>query len=179
MSTFSITVSAGSAEELLSELLTVVNAMSAGAGLALTAPQADASVKEEQTAKETSPEPEPAANVPSGRRGGRGKAADKTPEAEPEAEAEAESEEPKEETKGRRSRGAAKKDDLVNDNEEQAALRSQLIVDLQDLADVEEAHSEVQDALARTGAKSVKEVASASLGDFNEAIQELIGKYFE
>lgn len=177
MSTFSITVSAGSAEELLSELLTVVNAMSAGAGLTLTAPQADVSVKEEQIAKETSPEPEPAANLPSGRRGGRGKAADKTPEAEPEAEAVAE--EPKEETKGRRSRGAAKKDDLVNDNEEQAALRAQLIVDLQDLADVEEAHGEVQEALQRVGAKSVKEVASASLGDFNEDIQVLIAKYFE
>lgn len=187
MSTFSITVSAGSAEELLSELLTVVNAMSAGAGLALTskkqevspfnkegdysdlsAAEADAQYEREQEEK---------AAKPSGRRGGR-KTAEKTPEAEPEAEA-AESEEPKEEPKGRRSRGVAKKDDLVNDNEEQAALRAQLIVDLQDLADVEEAHSEVQDALARTGAKSVKEVASASLGDFNEDIQVLIAKYFE
>lgn len=184
MSTFSITVSAGSAEELLSELLTVVNAMSAGAGLALTskkqevapfnkegdysdlsAAEADAQYESEQEEK---------AAKPSGRRGSR-----KDAEKAPEPEAEAESEEPKEETKGRRSRGAAKKDDLVNDNEEQAALRSQLIVDLQDLADVEEAHSEVQDALARTGAKSVKEVASASLGDFNEDIQVLIAKYFE
>ena len=182
MSTFSITVSAGSAEELLSELLTVVNAMSAGAGLALTskkqevapfnkegdysdlsAAEADAQYESEQEEK---------AAKPSGRRGSR-KAAEKAPEPE------AESEEPKEEPKGRRSRGAAKKDDLVNDNEEQAALRAQLIVDLQDLADVEEAHGEVQEALQRVGAKSVKEVASASLGDFDALIQPLIAKYFE
>ena len=172
-----LTVEGTTAEELLSNLIAAANAMSAGAGLALTAPKKGADVVkevvEEQLAKE-----EPAADTPAptGRRGGR-KAAEKA--AEPEAETEAEAEEPKEETKGRRSRGATKKEELVNDNEEQAALRAQLIVDLQDLADVEEAHSEVQDALDRTGAKSVKEVASASLGDFNEDIQVLIAKYFE
>lgn len=83
-----------------------------------------------------------------------------------------------EETKGRRSRTTEKKS-LVDDNEEQAALRAQLVTDLQDLADVEEAHGEVADALKRVGAKTVKEIASDSLGDFNEDIQELIGKYFE
>lgn len=179
-----LTVEGTTAEELLSNLIAAANAMSAGAGLALTskkqevtpfnkegdysdlsAAEADAQYEREQEEK---------AAKPSGRRGGR-KAAEKDPE--PEAEAAAE--EPKEETKGRRSRGAAKKDDLVNDNEEQAALRAQLIVDLQDLADVEEAHVEVQEALDRVGAKSVKEVASASLGDFNEDIQVLIAKYFE
>lgn len=175
MSDLKLTISGATAEELLSNLIAAANAMSAGAGLALSAkdpvsadaamsvgvenaaPGADAPAGEE---KETA--------APTGRRGGR-KAAEEAPEAE----------EPKEETKGRRSRGAAKKDDLVNDNEEQAALRAQLIVDLQDLADVEEAHGEVQEALQRVGAKSVKEVASASLGDFNEAIQVLIAKYFE
>lgn len=180
-----LTVEGTTAEELLSNLIAAANAMSAGAGFSLSsrglmevapfnkegdysdlsAAEADAQYEREQEEK---------AAKPSGRRGGR-KAAEKDPE--PEAEAAAE--EPKEETKGRRSRGAAKKDDLVNDNEEQAALRAQLIVDLQDLADVEEAHVEVQEALDRVGAKSVKEVASASLGDFNEDIQVLIAKYFE
>lgn len=173
MSDLKLTISGSNAEELLSNLIAAANAMSAGAGFMLVGngniksfdgSAADASVKEDPIAKETSPQTEPAATVPSGRRGGRGKAAEKTPEAEP---------------KSRRSRGAAKKDDLVNDNEEQAALRAQLIVDLQDLADVEEAHGEVQEALHGVGAKSVKEVASASLGDFDAHIQPLIAKYFE
>ena len=82
------------------------------------------------------------------------------------------------EPKGRRSRTTEKKS-LVDDNEEQAILRAQLVTDLQDLADVEEAHGEVADALKRVGAKTVKEIASDSLGDFNEDIQGLIGKYFE
>lgn len=185
-----LTVEGTTAEELLSNLIAAANAMSAGAGLALSANYGVKVVKGENSesyvagvAKEdAAAKEEPAADTPAptGRRGGR-KAAEKAPEPEAEAElgAELEAEEPKEEPKGRRSRGAAKKDELVNDNEEQAALRAQLIVDLQDLADVEEAHGQVQEALQRTGAKSVKEVASASLGDFNEAIQVLIGKYFE
>lgn len=178
-----LTVEGTTAEELLSNLIAAANAMSAGAGFSLSSAKTPAQAPKTEKADnaETVEELEvveaPAARVeaaPTGRRGGR-KAAEKAPE----PEAEAESEEPKEEPKGRRSRGAAKAEDPVNDNEEQAALRAQLIVDLQDLADVEEAHGEVQEALQRVGAKSVKEVASASLGDFDADIQPLIAKYFE
>lgn len=166
-----LSVEGKTAEELLSNLLAAANAMSAGAGLALVSekPQTPAveDKKAEQKEEKLPEEPEtPAADTkPTGRRGAR-RGGDKAPE---------EDSAPK----GRRSRGAAKSDNLVDDNEEQAALRAQLITDLQDLADVEEAHSEVQDALKRVGAKSVKEIASASLGDFDADIQVLIGKYFE
>lgn len=79
------------------------------------------------------------------------------------------------ETTGRRGRGAAK-ENPVNDDEEQAALRAQLVTDLQVLADNESAHKAVSDALARVGAKNVHEIASASLGDFNEDIQPLLAE---
>lgn len=167
-----LTIEGITAEELLVNLIAAANAMSAGADLSLSAGNKPAEDKKKADVKEDEAVVEhqqPESTVPTGRRGAR-KGAEKADKAD-DADASA--------GKGRRSRGAAKADDLVNDNEEQAALRAQLITDLQDLADVEEAHGEVQEALQRTGAKSVKEVASASLGDFNEAIQALINKYFE
>lgn len=162
-----LTVEGITAEELLSNLLAAANAMSAGGGFSLTANGVvnTGGVKEDKKPEQKdeplpdAPE-QPSADVkPTGRRGAR-KGADKAPEEDSAG-------------KGRRSR-STKSDDLVNDNEEQAALRAQLITDLQDLADVEEAHSEVQDALKRVGAKSVKEVASASLGDFDADIQKIL-----
>lgn len=161
-----LSVEGKTAEELLSNLLAAANAMSAGAGLALVSekpktPAADDRKPEHEEAKLPEEPETPAVDAkPTGRRGAR-RGGDKAPEEDSAG-------------KGRRSRGAAKPDNLVDDNEEQAALRAQLITDLQDLADVEEAHSEVQDALKRVGAKSVKEVASASLGDFDADIQKIL-----
>ena len=162
-----LTVEGKTAEELLSALIAAAKAMSAGAGLDLVSekPQTAAEDKKPDAAEEPAADPKP-----TGRRGGRNKAEDTAEQSEA-AEAPA--------AKGRRSRGAAKVDDLVNDNEEQAALRAQLMVDLQDLADVEDAHKEVAEALKRVGAKSLSEVASASLGDFDADIQPLIAKYFD
>lgn len=76
---------------------------------------------------------------------------------------------------GRRSRGTGK-ENPVNDNEEQAELRTQLVTDLQVLADDEKAHKAVYDALARVGSKSVHEIPSSLLGDFNEDIQPLLAE---
>lgn len=164
-----LTVEGISAEELLSNLIAAANAMSAGADLSLSAGNKNAEDQNKTEVKEDAPEQteKPADTAPTGRRGAR-KGAEKADKADDASAG-----------KGRRSRGAAKTDDLVNDNEEQATLRAQLITDLQDLADVEEAHGQVQEALARAGAKSVKEIASASLGDFNADIQKLINQYFE
>lgn len=70
------------------------------------------------------------------------------------------------------------KDKLIADNAEQAALRQQLIVDLADLADIEEAHKKVYEALQRVGSGSINEVATGSLEAFAEDIDALIAEYF-
>lgn len=70
------------------------------------------------------------------------------------------------------------KDKLIADNAEQAALRQQLIVDLDDLADIEEAHKKVYEALQRVGSGSINEVATGSLETLAEDIDALIAEYF-
>ena len=177
MSLLKLTVEGTTAEELVAALLSAAATFGAAQGFTVSktgtfeAAGEDTSTKKE-TATTDEPLPEEPANdtkEPKGRRGARNKAADTTPADDADAD---------KTPSGRRSRGA-KKEELVSDNEEQAALRAQLIVDLQDLADVEEAHGQVQEALQRVGAKSVNEVASAQLGDFNEDIQKLIAQYFD
>jgi len=67
---------------------------------------------------------------------------------------------------------------LIADNTEQAALRAQLIVDLGDLADVEEAHPKVAAALSAVGAATIDQVASADLVKLAEAVDALIEEYY-
>lgn len=67
---------------------------------------------------------------------------------------------------------------LIADNTEQAALRAQLIVDLGDLADVEEAHPRVAKALSDAGAATIDQVPSAALGSLALAVEALIEEYY-
>ena len=172
MSILKLTIEGINAEELLSNLIATANAMSVGADLSLVANETGKKAVDEKAKKDVAaadePKPDAPENTekdvkPTGRRGGR-------------KQQESAGEDPA--PTGRRSRSNEKKN-LVNDNEEQAALRAQLILDLQDLADVEEAHGEVADALSRVGSKTVKDIPSDLLGDFNVDIQKLINAYFE
>ena len=147
---FQLTISASSPEELLASLLSAVSSMKAGTTVNIVnTVQAEA---EQPQDEETAAEP---VGRRSARRGSENKAG----------------EDAAQEPVSRRSR--EKKEELVNDNEEQAALRNQIIADLQILADDEKAHGGVQDALKRVGSKNVSEIPSALLSQFNDDIQAL------
>lgn len=129
----------------------------------------DAKKDENATGSATETE---SAKTPRGARGGRRNKATETEE---------QKEEPKEDApagRTRRTRGE-KKTDPVADTEEQAALRAQLRTDLMDLADVEEAHGEVAEALQRVGAENIEKVSSDTLDAFAADIAALITKYFD
>ena len=147
---FQLTISANSPEELLANLLSAVSSMKAGTTVNIVnTVQAE---PEQPQDEETTAEP---VGRRSARRGSENKAG----------------EDAAQEPVSRRSR--EKKEELVNDNEEQAALRNQIIADLQILADDEKAHAGVQDALKRVGSKNVSEIPSALLNQFNDDIQAL------
>lgn len=147
---FQLTISANSPEELNQQLITYVAGLTSGALIDAAKGDLPEAVKQEENEQQQDAEP-------TGRRSSRRNL------------------ETSAESTGRRGRSAAK-ENPVNDDEEQAALRAQLVTDLQVLADDEKAHKAVSDALARVGAKNVHEIASASLGDFNEDIQPLLAE---
>lgn len=175
----SITVTAGTAEELLSELLAAANAMSAGAGFALTSGQtfinnakieegiikhADVDVNKKLEEIDTVIRSTDAAAKlaePTGRTGGR-------------RSAQTNADEGKGTSTARRGRRSASEESLTADTAEQAALREDLIKNLQVLADVEQAHGGVADALKRVGSKNVKEIPSDLLEDFAADIEKLL-----
>lgn len=159
----SITVTAGNAEELLSELIAAANAMSAGAGFALTAGSGvDVNKKLEEIDKITNSEKvEESASSPTGRTGGR-------------RGAQTSAEEGKGAGTPRRGRRSSSEEALTADTPEQEALREDLIKNLQVLADVEQAHGGVADALKRVGSKNVKEIPSDLLEDFGADIEKLL-----
>lgn len=156
----SITVTAGNAEELLSELISAANAMSAVAGFALTSGQTFINnAKIEEGIIKHADKTEESASEPTGRAGGRRSAQTNTDEGT---------------GTNRRGRRSASEESLTADTAEQAALREELIKNLQLLADVEEAHGGVADALKRVGSKNVKEIPSDLLEDFAADIEKLL-----
>lgn len=146
---FQLTISANSPEELLASLLSAVSTMQSGSAALSTAAEQDIVVEHQ----------EPESTLPTGRRSARRGTENKA------------GEDAAQEPVSRRSR--EKKEELVNDSKEQAALRNQIIADLQILADNEKAHGGVQDALKRVGSKNVSEIPSALLNQFNDDIQAL------
>ena len=154
---FQLTVSAKTPEELLANLLSAAAAMQSGS-YNITGDEVNKGVKARNSDADNEEKTEP-----TGRRSSRRGVENKS------------GEDAADEPTSRRSLGACK-EKLVDDDEEQAALRAQLITDLQVLADDENAHKAVADALDRVGAKNVHEIASTLLGDFNEDIQPLLAE---
>lgn len=68
---------------------------------------------------------------------------------------------------------------LIADNTEQAAMRAQLIVDLGDLCDIEEAQEPVAVALSAAGAATIDQVPSAKLAAVAEVVNALIAEHFD
>lgn len=151
-----LSFSAGTQEELNAQLLAYVAGLTSGALIdaakAEKATNADTGTGVVEDAKDT---------APTGRRGGRRQAENKA------------GEDAAQEPTGRRSRGA-EKDNLVNDNEEQAELRQTIVETLQALADHEPSHGKVNDALKRVGSKTVKDIPSELLQAFFDDVQPLL-----
>lgn len=155
---YQLTVSAETPEKLLANLLAAVATMQSGSHVVSAA----------IIGTESTPSAENAASVeddkdtaPTGRRGGRRQAENKA------------GEDAAQEPTSRRSRGA-EKDNLVNDNEEQAELRQIIVETLQALADHEPSHGKVNDALKRVGSKTVKDIPSELLQAFFDDVQPLL-----
>lgn len=154
---FQLNISAKTPEELLANLISAVSAMQSGS-YNIAGAEVNKGVEARNSDADSDDKTEP-----TGRRSSRRGADNK------------QGEDAAGEPAGRRARGVSK-EKLVDDNEEQAALRAQLVTDLQVLADDESAHKAVADALDRVGAKNVHEIPSTLLGDFNEDIQPLLSE---
>lgn len=159
---FKFTVSADSMEELNKQLIAYVGALPSDVMARYAYENHPVmSLQATQAASETTAVEDEKDTAPTGRRGGRRQAENKA------------GEDAAQEPTGRRSRGA-EKDNLVNDNEEQAELRQSIVDTLQALADHEPSHGKVNDALKRVGSKTVKDIPSELLQAFFDDVQPLL-----